>query len=86
MEVLSEKGVSVIGLSMESLVGALARGCSGGRCAVAVLPLRSSALALRLAESGRGLYRAQPVILPGRNLKSVVGFVVLYSCDFDNTG
>ena len=62
MEVLSEKGVSIMGSSMESLVGALARGCSGGRCAVAALPLRGSALALRLAEGSRGLYRAQPVI------------------------
>jgi hypothetical protein len=48
---------------MESLVGALARGYSGGRYAVAVLPLYGSALALRLAEGSRGLYRAQPVTL-----------------------
>jgi len=63
IEVLSKKGVSVMGSSMESLVGALARGCSGGRYTVAVLPLCGSALALRLAEGGRGLCRAQPVIL-----------------------
>jgi len=50
-----------MGSSMESLVGALARGYSGGRCTVAALPLRGSALALRLAEGGRGLCRAQPV-------------------------
>jgi len=63
-----EKGVSIIGSLMESLVGALAKGCSG----VAIRPLygRYTAviwfrpgLALRLAEGRRGLYRAQPVII-----------------------
>jgi len=67
MEIPGEKGVSVIGSLMESLVGALAEGCSG----VAVRPLRGCytavvwfcpGLALRLAEGRRGLYRAQPVI------------------------
>ena len=62
MEVLSKKGVSVIGSSIELLVGALARRCSGGRYTVAALPLRGSALALRLAKGSRSLYRAQPVI------------------------
>jgi len=47
-----------MGSSIESLVGALARGYSGGRYAVAALPLRGSALALRLAEGSQGLYRA----------------------------
>jgi len=68
MEILGEKGVSVIGSLMESLVGALAEGCSG----VAVRPLcgRCTAvirfcpgLALRLAEGRRGLCRAQPVTI-----------------------
>ena len=51
METLNGKGVSVMGLSMESLVGALAGGYSGrsarGRCA-AVARLRAG------AEVGRG--------------------------------
>jgi len=57
-----------MGSLMESLVGALAEGCSGvavrplrGRCA-AVTRFRPG-LALRLAEGRRGLYRAQPVTL-----------------------
>jgi len=69
MEMPGEKGVSVIGSLMESLVGALAEGCLGvaarplyGRYA-AVMRFRPG-LALRLAEGRRGLYRAQPVILP----------------------
>jgi len=66
MEMLGEKGVSVMGSLIESLVGALAEGYSGvaarplcGRCA-AVARFRPG-LALRLAEGRRGLYRAQPV-------------------------
>jgi len=55
MEMLGEKGVSIMGSLMESLVGALAEGCLG----VAVRPLRGRytavirfrpGLALRLAE------------------------------------
>ena len=76
IEVLSKKGVSIIGSSIESLVGALARGYLGGRYAVATLLLCGSALALRLAEGSRGLYRAQPVILspsfPGVVLPSII--------------
>ena len=69
IEILGEKGVSIIGSLMESLVGALAE----GYLEVAIQPLYSRytaviqfrpGLALRLAEGYRGLYRAQPVILP----------------------
>jgi len=67
MEMLGEKGVSIIGSLMESLVGALAEGYLGvaawplcSRC-TAVVWFRPG-LALRLAEGRRGLYRAQPVI------------------------
>jgi hypothetical protein len=68
IEMPGEKGVSVMGSLIESLVGALAEGYSG----VATRPLYSRytavarfrpGLALRLAEGRRGLCRAQPVIL-----------------------
>ncbi len=65
MEMLSEKGVSVMGALMESLVGALAGGCSGGRRAAAaaavVRPLRAPVPVLRLAEGGRGYCRGSTV-------------------------
>jgi len=63
MEMLGEKGVSIIGSLIESLVGALAEGCSGVAvrplygCYAAVIRFRPG-LALRLAEGRRGLYRA----------------------------
>jgi len=83
MEMLGEKGVSIMGSLIESLVGALAEGCLG----VAVRPLygRYTAvarfrpgLALRLAEGCRGLYRAQPVTLPPSSSPGVASSPVIF--------
>jgi len=83
MEMLGEKGVSVMGSLIESLVGALAEGCLGvavrplyGCCAAVVRFCPS--LVLRLAEGCRGLYRAQPVILPPSSSPGVVSSPVIF--------
>jgi hypothetical protein len=83
IEMPGEKGVSIMGSLIESLVGALAEGCSG----VAVRPLRGCyaavtrfrpGLVLRLAEGRRGLYRAQPVTLPPSSSPGVISSPVIF--------